>query len=90
LLGAHVGINYKENPNWHETVINSTPNKEGVDLILDFVGAPYFEKNITSLRIDGKMVMLGFLGGSQLSEKTNIAPILTKRITISGSTLRAR
>lgn len=89
-LGANVGINYKETTNWNETVIDSTPNREGVDLIVDFVGASFFEKNISSLRTDGKMVMLGFLGGSNLSEKVNIAPILSKRLTICGSTLRGR
>jgi NADPH:quinone reductase-like Zn-dependent oxidoreductase len=63
---------------------------EGVDLIVDFIGKNYFDGNINSLRRDGTMVFLAFMSGPVLNEGTNIMPLLFKRLTIKGSTLRSR
>lgn len=62
---------------------------KGANMILDFIGASYFQKNLDSLALDGRMVMLGFLGGVNI-DQLNIASIITKRLNIKGSTLRNR
>eukprot|EP00005_Dracoamoeba_jomungandri_P000330 CAMPEP_0174257214 /NCGR_PEP_ID=MMETSP0439-20130205/6389_1 /TAXON_ID=0 /ORGANISM="Stereomyxa ramosa, Strain Chinc5" /LENGTH=346 /DNA_ID=CAMNT_0015340207 /DNA_START=524 /DNA_END=1564 /DNA_ORIENTATION=- len=86
-LGAHHGFNRKDGP-WLDSVLEVTGG-EGVDIIIDFVGAGYWEQNISALKVDGHMVMLAFLGGTEISS-FNLAPILRKRLNIHGSTLRAR
>ncbi len=58
-------------------------------MVIDFVAAPYFQKNLDVLRLEGRMVMLAFLGGTKVTE-VNLVPILRKRLQIMGSTLRAR
>ncbi|KAM3425725.1 hypothetical protein BST61_g7660 [Cercospora zeina] len=62
----------------------------GVDLVIDYVGAPYFAANLDVLAQDGRVVMLGMLGGMVLEEKTDIMALLMKRATVVGSTLRSR
>ena len=59
------------------------------DVLIDFIGGPYFTKNMKALKTDGRMVILGFLGGTK-ADRTDIAPILRKRLKIMGSTLRSR
>lgn len=86
-LGAAKAIDYKKE-NFQEQVLAFTDGK-GVDMIIDFIAAPYFQQNINSLNFDGRMVMLALMGGFKLSE-LNMLPILFKRIQIFGSTLRAR
>jgi len=85
-LGAGLAIDYKTQ-NFEEVILSQTNNK-GVDVIVDFMGASYFQKNINSLAPDGRMVMLAFMGGVQAD--INLANILRKRLRIMGSTLRAR
>ncbi|MBN2732644.1 MAG: NAD(P)H-quinone oxidoreductase [Balneolaceae bacterium] len=86
-LGADYTFNYK-NQNFAEE-INRTLGKNSVDLIIDFIGAPYWEKNIDVIKTDGRIVYLSFLGGHRI-ENINLAPILKKRLKIMGSTLRNR
>lgn len=86
-LGATDGFNYKEG-SWKDKLQHAT-NKEGVDVIMDFIGAPYFADNLASLKRDGRLSMQGFLGGAVVKE-ANLGPILTKRLRIEGSTLRNR
>ena len=85
-LGAQVAINYKEQ-DFVAEVMQATENK-GVNLVLDPVGASYFEKNINVLARHGRMVNIGLLGGAVAT--ANIAPLLIKNLMIKGSTLRAR
>jgi putative PIG3 family NAD(P)H quinone oxidoreductase len=86
-LGAHHTIDYKtEN---FETVIAEKTNGQGVNIIVDFLAAPYFQQNINSINFDGKMIMLALMGGLKAQE-INLLNILRKRIHIKGSTLRAR
>lgn len=80
-LGADACINYKK--------VEFDQVLSNVDLVLDLIGGSYFQKNINVLAVDGRMVMLGFLGGVKANE-TNIAGIVAKRLSIQGSTLRAR
>lgn len=85
-LGAEVLINYKEQ-NFQDIVLEHT-NDEGVQLILDSIGAPYWEQNIASLAKDGRWVIIGVMGGV---EKTiNLREVMRKHAKIIGSTLRAR
>jgi len=86
-LGATLQINYKEQD--FAEKIRERFGENSVDLIIDFVGSPYWENNISSLGMDGRLVYLSMLGGAKV-EKMNLVPILRKRLTIRGSTLRNR
>lgn len=86
-LGADLGINYEHNS--FKTVIENEFGSSAVDVILDFVGAPYWHQNIDVLAMDGRLVHLGLLGGSSV-DNMNLGTILRKRLSIRGSTLRNR
>lgn len=62
---------------------------QGVDLVLDILGASAFERNLAALRKDGRLLLIGFMGGDKV-EALSLAPILLKRLTVTGSTMRAR
>jgi NADPH:quinone reductase-like Zn-dependent oxidoreductase len=87
-LGATAAFN-TETSNWSEEVLKAT-NGRGVDIIIDFVGAPYFQQNLAAIAKDGVIVHLGFMGGMELPAGTNIGPLIMKRVSIIGSTLRSR
>lgn len=86
-LGANIVINYKEKD--FADVIEEAHGSSPVDVILDFVGAPYWHQNIRLLAMDGRLVHLGLLGGAE-TENLDLGRILRKRLTIRGSTLRNR
>lgn len=86
-LGATKAFNYKE-VDWAKEIKDATGGK-GVDLIIDFIGGSYFSKNLDVAARDGKIVMLGMMGGGSIKE-ADIRPILFKRLRIEGSTLRSR
>ncbi len=86
-LGAKVAINYKDGE--FATHVNKATEKKGVQLILDCVGAAFWEQNIACLAFDGKMILIAAMGGSVV-EKVSLRKILLKRLQIIGSTLRAR
>lgn len=86
-LGAEAAINYKEE-DFAERVLEETDGR-GVDLVLDFIGAPYFGKNLRALATDGRFVLLSMLGGRHV-EGLDLAKILRKRVQLLGTTLRAR
>ncbi|NBC27032.1 MAG: zinc-binding dehydrogenase [Bacteroidetes bacterium] len=86
-LGTNLAINYKTED--FAEVIEEEIGSSSVDVILDFIGAPYWEQNIRVLAMDGRMIHLGLLGGAK-TEDLNLANILRKRLTIRGSTLRNR
>ncbi|PRY16260.1 putative PIG3 family NAD(P)H quinone oxidoreductase [Pontibacter ummariensis] len=86
-LGANKAINYQE-VNFEDEVLAYT-NSEGVDVIVDFIAGPYFKKNVQCLRLDGRMVLLASLGGGNVSD-LDLRSVLTKRLQITGSTLRSR
>ncbi|WFD29731.1 hypothetical protein MSPP1_000742 [Malassezia sp. CBS 17886] len=87
-LGATGGFNYKQE-DWRSAVLAATDNR-GVDVIMDFIGAPYFAANLACLKRDGRMTMQGFMGGSVLPKETNLGLLLMKRLRIEGGTLRSR
>jgi putative PIG3 family NAD(P)H quinone oxidoreductase len=86
-LGAARAINYRSE-DFAAAVLDHTKGA-GVDLILDFVAAPYWEKNIAVLRTDGRMVLISLMGGG-IAESVDLGRILTKRLQITGTTLRSR
>jgi NADPH2:quinone reductase len=85
-LGAKRAINYKTED--FAEVIKAETGR-GVDIILDMIGAAYLEKNLASLARDGCLSIIAFLGGA-VADKVNLAPIMVKRLTVTGSTLRPR
>ena len=80
-LGAKRAINYKK-----EDFLDVMKSLGGVHLILDMVGGVYIEKNIKALVDDGRLVQIAFLQGAKA--ELNFAQIMTRRLTITGSTLR--
>jgi len=86
-LGATKAIDYKTE-DFKQQILDFT-NKKGVDVIIDFIAAPYLQKNINSLALDGRMVLLALMGGIKVPD-LNVANLLVKRLQITGSTLRSR
>lgn len=86
-LGAKTTIDYKTED--FAARVEDVTGGDGVDLIIDFIGAPYFEKNIQSLAVDGRLVLLATLGGSRL-ESVDLRSFFQKRIQLFVSTLRSR
>jgi tumor protein p53-inducible protein 3 len=86
-LGADVAIDYKEGP-FADKVKEATDGK-GVNLILDFIGASYWEQNIGSLDADGKLVIIGMMGGSKVQD-VDLGPFIMKRIQVIGTALRSK
>ncbi|KAI0425962.1 zinc-binding alcohol dehydrogenase domain-containing protein 2 [Xylaria sp. FL1042] len=88
-LGATKAFNYRKGDGaWDKAILEATGGR-GVDLIVDFVGASYFQKNMAVAAKDSRWVMLGLMGGSKL-EGVDIGMLLYKRIRVEGSTLRSR
>ncbi len=85
-FGASGTINYTTQDFAEE--IKKMTNGEGVDVVLDIIGMPYFARNLDLLRKDGRLVLIGFLGG--FKGECDLLPVLFKRLTITGSTLRPR
>ncbi|MGP4038497.1 NAD(P)H-quinone oxidoreductase [Gracilibacillus sp. D59] len=86
-LGADTVINYKEQ-DFAEEVLQAT-NQKGVDLILDFVGASYWEKNYQSIDVDGRWVLIGVLGGNIVNQ-VPLMDLMAKRIQLTGTLLTPR
>jgi tumor protein p53-inducible protein 3 len=86
-LGAHHTIDYKSED--FETVVLALTENRGVDVIVDFIGGPYWHSNIKSLAMDGRMVNLALLGGGKV-DNFHLGQLLRKRLNITASTLRNR
>jgi len=85
-LGAARGIDYKTE-DFVEVVRRETDGK-GVDVILDMVAASYFARNLESLALEGRLVVISLIGGART--ELNLNTVMAKRIFITGSTLRIR
>jgi putative PIG3 family NAD(P)H quinone oxidoreductase len=85
-LGADVAINYATG-DFAKSIADHT-QRRGVDVILDSIGGPYLEPNLASLAIGGRLVLIGLMGGAR--SEINLGQLLTRRLAIIGSTLRAR
>ena len=85
-IGAEHAINYRTT-DFVEAVQEWT-NGKGVNLILDIISGDYVAKNIKCLAVEGRLVIIATQGG--LKAQINVLPIMTQRLTITGSTLRPR
>nr|NNM90276.1 NAD(P)H-quinone oxidoreductase [Bacilli bacterium] len=85
-LGADEAINYHQQ-DFADVVLAKT-NQTGANIILDFIGAPYLEANLRALALDGRLVIIGTMGGSKT--QINLGSLLAKRQQIIGTALRNR
>jgi NADPH2:quinone reductase len=85
-LGAQRAINYRSED--FVEVVKSATGGLGADVILDMVGGDYVARELKALAEDGRLVLIAFLGGSRVS--LDLMPLMLRRLTITGSTLRAR
>jgi NADPH2:quinone reductase len=85
-LGADAAINYR-NQDFVERISELT-NERGVDVILDMIGGDYLPRNLKSLAVEGRVVQIALQGGPKV--EMNLLPIMLKRLTLTGSTLRPR
>jgi NADPH2:quinone reductase len=85
-LGAARAIDYR-----HEDFVDAVRQAtggEGVDVVLDIIGGEYLQRNLACLRSNGRLVQIGLM--SESKSNVDLRPLLQKRLTITGSTLRAR
>ncbi len=85
-LGAKQAINYRRE-DFAERILQLTAGK-GVDVILDIIGGPYLEANLKSLAPEGRLLIIAVQGGAR--SEIELPVIFLKRLTLTGSTLRAR
>jgi NADPH2:quinone reductase len=85
-LGADRAVNYRSED--FVKACQEATGGQGVDLILDMVAGAYTERNILAAADDGRIVQIAVLGGANVS--INIARVMMKRLTLTGSTLRPR
>jgi len=86
-LGADHVINYRTTDFVAE--IKKVTSGRGVDIVLDMVGGPYIEKNISLLKFEGRLLQIAFLQGSKVPD-FDFMPIMLRRLTVTGSTMRPR
>jgi len=86
-LGADFAIDYKTQDFVEE--VRKIAGKYGVDVVLDMVGGTYLQKNLSVMAAEGRLVQIGFLQ-SAMVENFDLRPIMLRRLTLTGSTLRAR
>ena len=86
-LGAHAAINYREEDFVER--IGALTGRRGVNVVLDMVAGDYLAKNLKCLAIDGRLVIIAVQNGPRV-ESFNVLPIMLKRLTVTGSTLRPR
>jgi NADPH2:quinone reductase len=86
-LGADHVVNYRTHD--FVTEIERITGSGGIDIVLDMVGGPYIEKNISLLRLEGRLIQIAFLQGNTVSN-FDFLPIMIRRLTVTGSTLRPR
>ncbi len=85
-LGAERAINYREED--FVAVIGELTGGEGADLIVDMVGGDYLERNLAALASEGRLVQIALQHGARA--EINVLPLMVKRLTFTGSTLRPR
>ncbi len=85
-LGADQAIDYRRED--FVAAIQAATGGKGVDVILDMVGGDYIPRNLACLAVEGRLVQIAFLSGSK--QEIDILPLMSKRLTLTGSTLRPR
>ncbi|MEP6703924.1 MAG: NAD(P)H-quinone oxidoreductase [Acidobacteriota bacterium] len=86
-FGLDDAIVVQSQPNFAEEVLSLTEGR-GVDVILDLVGGVYFEQNLRSLALKGRLMLVGLTGGSKA--EIDLGAALSKRVTVIGTVLRGR
>ena len=90
-LGADAAVNYRTGDFVAEArrvTGDQATGDPGVDVVLDSIGAAYFEKNLAALRTGGRLLLIGLMGGAKT--EVNLALLLARRLCVIGSTLRSR
>jgi NADPH2:quinone reductase len=85
-LGAAEAINYRTED--FVARVQSFTSAQGVDVVLDIIGGDYLARNMTCLRLNGRLVQVGLIGGAR--SYIDLRPLLTNRLTLTGSTIRPR
>jgi putative PIG3 family NAD(P)H quinone oxidoreductase len=85
-LGADIAIGYRRED--FVEVVSKATDRRGIDVILDMVGGDYIQRNLQILALEGRLVQIAFLKGS--TAELNLLPLMLKRQTLTGSTLRPR
>jgi len=85
-LGADVAINYKERD--FVDAVNEFTGQKGADVILDIIGGDYLPRNLKCMAFDARLVQIALQNG--VKAEINLLPLMLKRLTLTGSTLRAR
>ncbi len=86
-LGADAAIDYRRED--FVAAAKAATGGSGPDVILDMVGGPYIARNLDAVAVDGRIAQIAFQQGSRVAE-IDFQPLLMKRVTLTGSTLRAR
>jgi NADPH:quinone reductase-like Zn-dependent oxidoreductase len=84
--GADVAINYRDGD--FAPAVRAATDDKGVDVVLDAIGARYLEGNLAALAMNGRLVVIGLMGGTRA--ELDLAGLMVKRQQIIGSTLRVR
>ena len=85
-LGADRAVDYRTE-DFCAAALEATDGR-GVDVVLDSIGAPYLERNLASLSVGGRLVLIALMGGARV--EADLATLMKKRLSLIGSTLRAR
>jgi putative PIG3 family NAD(P)H quinone oxidoreductase len=85
-LGADVALNYRTGD--FVAAAKQASGGRGADVVLDSIGGPYLERNLASLAVGGRLVLIGLMGGAKA--EIGLAQLLVRRLHVIGSTLRAR
>ncbi|MEZ6101763.1 MAG: NAD(P)H-quinone oxidoreductase [Pirellulaceae bacterium] len=85
-LGADSAVNYRRDD--FLTQVKRVTDNRGVDVVLDHIGGTYFEKNLESLAANGRMVVIGLMGGT--SATIDLKRLLARGLSVTGSTLRRK
>jgi NADPH:quinone reductase len=85
-LGGTMGVDYKSE-DFYEAVMRAT-NGRGVDVVLDFIGGPYLDRNVRSLVEAGRLIQVGALGGSE--GVLSVDTVIHKRLRIIGTVMKSR
>jgi NADPH2:quinone reductase len=86
-LGAEAAINYRRED--FAVRIGELTQGAGVDVVIDIVGAPYFERNLGSLAVDGRLVQVSVMEGARV-DRLDLSRVMQRRLVITGSTMRPR
>lgn len=85
-LGLDVGVDCSVED--YLDVVRRTTGGRGADVILDVVGAPYWERNLAAMAVLGRLVLVGTMGGAEVN--TSLSALMGKRLRVFGTVLRAR